>query len=92
MAYLSDMYPAHVASVPAGNDLLRSTVGAGFVNSLSPLFSRPLSLSIPVIPIPFLPFQYVEKIRYRSKRARHICNLVKEDNRRFVRVAQKRSF
>ncbi|KAK6087022.1 multidrug resistance protein [Seiridium cupressi] len=32
MNYLSDAYPAHVASVLAGNDLLRSMVVAGFVS------------------------------------------------------------
>lgn len=48
MNYLSDAYPTQVASVLAGNDLLRSMVGAGFVsrsclavmnNSCSSLFS-----------------------------------------------------
>lgn len=39
MNYLSDAYPAHVASVLAGNDLLRSMVGAGFV-SLSQTFFK----------------------------------------------------
>lgn len=32
MNYLSDAYPTQVASVLAGNDLLRSMVGAGFVS------------------------------------------------------------
>ena len=33
--YLPDAYPEHVASVLAGNDLMRSAFGAGF-----PLFGK----------------------------------------------------
>lgn len=34
MNYLSDSYPTYVASILAGNDLLRSCLGAGFVSLL----------------------------------------------------------
>lgn len=61
--YLTDAYPAHVASVLAGNDVMRSGFGTGF-----PLFATPMYknlgvgwasstlgfLSIVFIPIPFV--------------------------------------
>lgn len=37
MNYLSDAYPDYIASVLAGNDLLRSALGAGFVRNPPPL-------------------------------------------------------
>lgn len=40
MNYLSDAYPTQVASVLAGNDLLRSMVGAGFVSFLRSTFQN----------------------------------------------------
>jgi MFS transporter, DHA1 family, multidrug resistance protein len=80
LSYLGDAYPKYVASVFAGNDLVRSAFGAGF-----PLFANAMYkrlglgwassllgfLSIGFIPIPFLLYFYGEKIRARSKMARH---------------------
>ncbi|KAK8050322.1 hypothetical protein PG994_012052 [Apiospora phragmitis] len=80
MNYLSDAYPEYIASVLAGNDLLRSGFGAGF-----PLFATAMYeylgvdwasstlafISIAFIPIPFLLFKYGEKLRHKSKHARH---------------------
>ncbi|KAK9775980.1 putative Major facilitator superfamily (MFS) profile domain-containing protein [Seiridium cardinale] len=80
MNYLSDAYPAHVASVLAGNDLLRSMVGAGFPLFASAMYnnlgvnwasSTLAFISIAFIPIPFVLFKYGEWIRHKSKRARH---------------------
>lgn len=62
----------------AGNDLFRSTVGAGF-----PLFSTAFfknlgvgracsvlgGISVAMIPIPFVLYRYGERIRKRSKYA-----------------------
>ncbi|KAJ4397803.1 GTPase-activating protein [Gnomoniopsis smithogilvyi] len=78
--YLSDAYPAYQASVLAGNDFLRSCVGAGF-----PLFATAMYqrlgvnwassllgfLSVAFIPIPFLLFKYGHWLRMKSKHARH---------------------
>jgi DHA1 family multidrug resistance protein-like MFS transporter len=78
--YLSDAYPKHVASVYAANDLVRSSFGAAF-----PLFANAMYarlgiawgssllgfLSIVFIPIPFVLYHYGERIRGRSKMARH---------------------
>ncbi|KAI1344804.1 MFS transporter [Xylariaceae sp. FL0016] len=80
MNYLSDAYPDYVASVLAGNDFLRSAVGAGF-----PLFATAMYnnlgvnwasstlafISIAFIPIPFVLFKYGEWLRHKSKHARH---------------------
>jgi MFS transporter, DHA1 family, multidrug resistance protein len=80
LAYLGDAYPKYVASVYAGNDLVRSSFGAAF-----PLFANAMYtklgvgwassllgfLSIAFIPIPFVLYFYGEKIRRRSKMARH---------------------
>ena len=80
LTYLGDAYPKYVASVYAGNDLVRSAFGAGF-----PLFANALYtrlgvgwastllgfLSILFIPIPFVLVRYGERIRARSKMARH---------------------
>ncbi|KAK8055208.1 hypothetical protein PG993_000435 [Apiospora rasikravindrae] len=80
MNYLSDAYPEYIASVLAGNDLLRSGFGAGF-----PLFARAMYdylgvawasstlafISVAFIPIPFFLFKYGETLRHKSKHARH---------------------
>ena len=80
LSYLGDAYPKYVASVYAGNDLVRSSFGASF-----PLFANAMYtrlgvgwatsllgfLSIVFIPIPFVLYFYGEKIRGRSKMARH---------------------
>ncbi|KAH7018044.1 MFS transporter [Microdochium trichocladiopsis] len=80
MNYLSDAYPESVASILAGNDFLRSALGAGF-----PLFARAMYerlgvawasstlafISVAFIPIPFILYRYGEKIRHKSKNARH---------------------
>jgi len=80
LGYLGDAYPKYVASVYAGNDLVRSAFGAAF-----PLFANAMYkrlgigwassllgfLSIVFIPIPFVLFYYGERIRARSKMARH---------------------
>jgi DHA1 family multidrug resistance protein-like MFS transporter len=78
--YLSEAYPKHVASVYAANDIVRSSFGAAF-----PLFANAMYarlgvgwatsllgfLSIAFIPIPFVLYYYGERIRARSKMARH---------------------
>lgn len=80
LSYLGDAYPKYVASVYAGNDLVRSSFGAAF-----PLFANAMYhrlgvgwassllgfLSILFIPIPFVLYYYGERIRRRSKMARH---------------------
>ena len=80
LGYLGDAYPKYVASVFAGNDLVRSAFGAGF-----PLFAGAMYkrlgigwassllgfLSILFIPIPFVLYYYGEKNRSKSKMARH---------------------
>ncbi|KAI9789149.1 MAG: hypothetical protein M1833_002766 [Piccolia ochrophora] len=80
LTYLGDAYPKYVASVYAGNDLVRSSFGAAF-----PLFANAMYarlgvgwsnsllgfLSIVFIPIPFVLYYYGENIRRRSKMARH---------------------
>jgi MFS transporter, DHA1 family, multidrug resistance protein len=80
LSYLGDAYPKYVASVYAGNDLVRSSFGAGF-----PLFANAMYtrlgvgwatsllgfLSIAFIPIPFVLYLYGERIRGKSKMARH---------------------
>ncbi|KAG9205955.1 hypothetical protein G6514_006233 [Epicoccum nigrum] len=79
LPYLSDAYPNNVASVLAGNDLMRSAFGAGF-----PLFATAMYkrlginwassllgfLGIAFIPIPFLLYKYGKQIRQKSKNAR----------------------
>lgn len=78
--YLSDAYPEYQASVLAGNDFVRSMLGAGF-----PLFANAMYtklgvgwasstlafLSVAFIPIPFVLFKYGHWLRSKSKRARH---------------------
>ncbi|KAH9892942.1 MFS transporter [Xylariomycetidae sp. FL2044] len=80
MNYLSDAYPDYVASILAGNDFLRSALGAGF-----PLFAHAMYerlgvdwasstlafISVAFIPIPFVLFKYGEWLRKKSKHARH---------------------
>ncbi|KAK3672685.1 GTPase-activating protein [Recurvomyces mirabilis] len=78
--YLPDAYPEKAASVLAGNDLFRSSFGAGF-----PLFANAMFtklgvnwassllgfLSIAFIPIPFLLYRYGPTLRNKySKDAR----------------------
>ena len=78
--YLGDAYPDYAASVLAGNDLMRSSFGAGF-----PLFANAMYtklgvgwassllafLSIVFIPIPFVLYKYGETLRKNhSKHAR----------------------
>lgn len=77
--YLADAYPSQAASVMAGNDFLRSNVGAGFPLFASAMF-RKLGvdwassllgfLSIAFIPIPFLLYKYGHILRYKSKYAK----------------------
>lgn len=80
LSYLGDAYPKYVASVYAGNDLVRSSFGAGF-----PLFANAMFkqlgidwgnsllgfFGIAFIPIPFVLYKYGENLRRRSKMARH---------------------
>ncbi|OAK99024.1 MFS general substrate transporter [Phaeosphaeriaceae sp. SRC1lsM3a] len=79
LPYLSDAYPDSVASVLAGNDLMRSAFGAGF-----PLFATAMYkklginwassllafLGIVFIPIPFALYKWGKTIRNKSKNAR----------------------
>ncbi len=80
LAYLGDAYPKYIASVFAGNDLMRSSFGAAF-----PLFANAMYhklgvawassmlgfLSIAFIPIPFVLYYYGGRIRAISKMATH---------------------
>ena len=80
LAYLGDAYPKYIASVFAGNDLMRSSFGAAF-----PLFADAMYhklgvgwassllgfLSIAFIPIPFVLYFYGRNIRGASKMATH---------------------
>ena len=80
LAYLGDAYPKYVASVFAGNDLMRSAFGAAF-----PLFANAMYrklgvdwassllgfLSIAFVPIPFVLYYYGGRIRAASKMATH---------------------
>jgi len=79
LPYLSDAYPDSVASVLAGNDLMRSAFGAGF-----PLFANAMYkklginwassllafLGVAFIPIPFCLYKWGKTIRNKSKNAR----------------------
>lgn len=78
--YLGDAYPEHIASVYAGNDFFRSAFGAGF-----PLFANAMFttlgldwgnsllgfISLIFIPVIFYLWKHGEKIRQKSKNARH---------------------
>lgn len=80
LTYLGDAYPKYVASVFAGNDLVRSISGAAF-----PLFATAMYdrlgvgwatsllgfLSVAFIPIPFVLYRYGHQLRLKSKMARH---------------------
>ena len=80
LSYLGDAYPDYVASVYAGNDLVRSSFGAAF-----PLFANAMYgrlgvgwassllgfLSIAFIPIPYVLYFYGARIRRSSKLASH---------------------
>ncbi|MCJ1322095.1 hypothetical protein MMC15_007440 [Xylographa vitiligo] len=77
--YLGDAYPDYAASVLAGNDLMRSSFGAGFPLFASAMYnnlgvawasSTLAFLSIAFIPIPFVLYFYGESLRKRSKHAR----------------------
>ena len=77
--YLGDAYPDYAASVLAGNDLMRSSFGAGFPLFASAFYSNLgvawasstlAFLSIAFIPIPFVLYFYGESLRKRSKYAR----------------------
>jgi len=79
LPYLSDAYPDSVASVLAGNDLMRSAFGAGFPLFASAMYRRLgidwassllAFLGIAFIPIPFLLYKFGKKIRQKSKLAR----------------------
>jgi DHA1 family multidrug resistance protein-like MFS transporter len=66
LPYLSDAYPDNVASVLAGNDLMRSAFGAGF-----PLFANAMYMRLGINwAIPFLLYKYGKQIRQKSKNAR----------------------
>lgn len=80
LSYLGDAYPKYIASVYAGNDLVRSAFGAAFPLFANAMYSRlgvgwASSLlgfiSIAFIPIPFVLVRYGEQIRKMSKMARH---------------------
>ncbi|MCJ1396384.1 hypothetical protein MMC18_009274 [Xylographa bjoerkii] len=77
--YLGDAYPDYAASVLAGNDLMRSSFGAGFPLFASAMYnnlgvawasSTLAFLSIAFIPIPFVLYIYGERLRKMSKYAR----------------------
>ena len=80
LSYLGDAYPKYVASVYAGNDLVRSGFGAAFPLFANAMYSKlgvdyastMLGLfSIAFIPIPFVLYKYGARIRRASKMARH---------------------
>ncbi|KAI9738694.1 MAG: hypothetical protein M1834_008199 [Cirrosporium novae-zelandiae] len=77
--YLADAYPEYAASVLAGNDLFRSSFGAGFPLFASAMYrnlgvgwasSTLAFLSIAFIPIPFVLVRYGGRLRKSSKHAR----------------------
>ncbi|KAL6708500.1 GTPase-activating protein [Coniothyrium glycines] len=79
LPYLSDAYPDSVASVLAGNDLMRSAFGAGFPLFASAMFknlginwasSTLAFLGIAFVPIPFALYKWGKQIRHKSKNAR----------------------
>jgi DHA1 family multidrug resistance protein-like MFS transporter len=79
LPYLSDAYPDSVASVLAGNDLMRSAFGAGFPLFANAMFvnlginwasSTLAFLGIAFIPIPFALYKWGKQIRQKSKLAR----------------------
>ena len=80
LAYLGDAYPKYIASVFAGNDLMRSSFGAAFPLFADAMYSK-LGvgwassllgfLSVAFIPIPFVLYYYGRSIRGVSKMATH---------------------
>ena len=80
LGYLGDAYPDYVASVYAGNDMVRASFGASF-----PLFADAMFhnlgidwantllalLSCLFIAIPFVLYKYGRRLRMRSPHARH---------------------
>ncbi|KAH7054530.1 putative caffeine resistance protein 5 [Macrophomina phaseolina] len=77
--YLADAYPDYVASVLAGNDIMRSSLGAGFPLFASAMYrnlgvdwasSTLAFLGIAFIPIPWVLYYYGERLRKMSKHAR----------------------
>ncbi|KAH4609912.1 hypothetical protein HBI38_123860 [Parastagonospora nodorum] len=79
LPYLSDAYPDSVASVLAGNDLMRSAFGAGFPLFATAMYKRLginwassllAFLGIAFIPIPFVLYKFGKRIRNKSKLAR----------------------
>ena len=80
LVYLGDAYPKYIASVFAGNDLMRSAFGAAF-----PLFANAMYrklgvswassllgfLSMAFVPIPFVLYYHGGRIRAASKMATH---------------------
>ena len=78
--YLGDAYPAYVASVFAGNDLVRSSFGTGFPLFAGAMYNRLgvdwassllAFLGIVFIPIPFVLYKYGYTLRVNhSKYAR----------------------
>lgn len=78
--YLSHAYPRYVGEVFASNDLVRSSFGAAFPLFANAMYSRLRVawgssllgfLSVVFLPIPFVLYYYGERIRRRSKMARH---------------------
>jgi len=79
LPYLSDAYPDSVASVLAGNDLMRSAFGAGFPLFVNAMYKKLginwassllAFLGIAFIPIPFALYKWGKTIRNKSKNAR----------------------
>lgn len=79
LPYLADAYPEYTASVFAGNDLFRSSFGAGFPLFASAMYknlgvnwasSTLAFLGIAFIPIPFVLFRYGARLRNMSRHAK----------------------
>ncbi|KAJ9144272.1 MFS transporter [Pleurostoma richardsiae] len=79
MNYLSDAYPEYAASVLAGNDFLRSSLGAAFPLFASAMYrnlgvdwasSTLAFIAVAFIPIPFVLYKYGVWLRKKSRRAR----------------------
>ena len=78
--YQTHAYPKYAASVLAGNDLMRSSFGAGFPLFATAMFhnlgvnwagSTLAFLTLAFIPFPFILYKKGKAIRMRSKYARH---------------------
>ena len=81
--YLPDAYPEYAASVLAGNDLFRSSFGAGFPLFASAMYnnlgvgwasSTLAFLSIAFIPIPFVLFKVSVCLRTKGHNANRHCS------------------